>query len=322
MDNPLANLSHGQKIAVIVGSVGVGGFMVYKHHADTGSWNPFNNSGSSTGAATATTSTTSIDPVTGLPVSQDDAIDPATNMAYLAEAQQYGSVQAAEAALQWGGTTSSGGSANYSAGTATPTTYTSSSGVTSVGTYTSNAAWAQAVQAGLVDIGYDSETVSAALGGYLAGQALTSAQAQIVQTAIGEFGPAPVGNLQVVLQPASSASTTTTGSSGTSASTGLAGSTTTGTSTSGASTVPVISGGHVVSVYSAGGTVAWTGTNATSYHVMLTGPGSENGKTNTVTKPSASYGGLESGHNYEVTVTPYNSAGQAGKSGVITFKTT
>lgn len=207
MDNPLANLSQAQKVAVVFGSLAVGGYMVVSHHRKTGSWNPFNNSGSSTSAATATTSTTTIDPVTGLTVSQDDAVDPVTGMTYLAEAQAYGSVQAAESAFQFGTTVGTGGTPP-SVGTGTGNTPTGTGSPTSP--YTSNAAWAQAVQAGLTDIGYDPQTVADALGLYLTAQPMTSAQAQIIATAIAEFGPAPIGNLQIITQPDKKPATTVT----------------------------------------------------------------------------------------------------------------
>jgi beta-lactam-binding protein with PASTA domain len=39
------------------------------------------------------------------------------------------------------------------------------------------------------------------LGAYLTGTPLTPAQVTIVNTAIAEYGPAPVGNIQVIQQP-------------------------------------------------------------------------------------------------------------------------
>lgn len=44
-----------------------------------------------------------IDPVTQLPYSMDDQVDPATGLTYLQEAEQYGSVSAAEATAGTGG---------------------------------------------------------------------------------------------------------------------------------------------------------------------------------------------------------------------------
>jgi hypothetical protein len=56
--------------------------------------------------------------------------------------------------------------------------------------------------------------------------------------------------------------------------------------------------------------------------VRIVGPGPINGKVSTVTKPQATYSGLEANHNYEVTVIPYNSAGKAGPSGQVDIHTT
>lgn len=156
--------------------------------------------------ASSSTSPSAIDPVTGLPYSQDQQIDPLTGMAYLAEAQQYGSVQAAENAVAGQSSLDySNASSGYGYGSGTGSS--GSSGSSSTG-YTSNAAWAQAVEAGLTDIGYASTDVAAALGRYLAGLSLTSDQATIVQAAIAEYGPPPVGSFQVILAP----TTTPTGS--------------------------------------------------------------------------------------------------------------
>jgi hypothetical protein len=209
MDNPFKGLPKPAIYAVLVGGVAVSGYALYQHHKTSGSWSPF---ATGTSGSSSTTSTTQTDPVTGLPYSQDDAVDPVTGLMYLAEAQQYGSVQAAEADVsQFGQSTTSGSGIGVQ-----PATYpvaNSPSGTQTGSPYTSNAAWAQAAQAGLTDIGYDGPTVAAALGAYLTQTPLTSAQAVIVNTAIGEFGPPPVGNLQVILQPTSGPGQTGGGSS-------------------------------------------------------------------------------------------------------------
>lgn len=186
MDNPFKGLSKNGKIAVVIGGVGVAWFAWKQHKAGSGS-----------------ASAQSIDPVTGLPYSQDNQIDPLTGQTYLGEAQTYGSVQAAENAVAGQssidfsnaaggggfGPVGSSGQALVPANTVQGTTYAS------------NAAWAQAAEAGLTDIGYTSTDVAAALGRYLAGLSLTPAQATIVQAAIAEFGPPPVGSFQVIMAP-------------------------------------------------------------------------------------------------------------------------
>ena len=54
-----------------------------------------------------------------------------------------------------------------------------------------NAEWAQQAEAYLSNIGYDAQTVAAALGKYLTGQTLTSDQSAIVAAAKGFFGNPP-----------------------------------------------------------------------------------------------------------------------------------
>ena len=203
-------------------------------------------------AAAASTSPSSLDPVTGLPFSQDNQVDPLTGMEYLAEAQEYGSVSAAETAVAGessldyssvygtggGGVVgSSGGQALVPANTVPGTTYAT------------NAAWAQAVEAGLAEVGYASTDISAALGRYLANLPETADQATIVEAAIAEFGLPPVGSFQVILAP----TTGTAGSGNTGTGTSDGGGTGTGTGSTPVSTAPkpvtvAPSGFRVVSV--------------------------------------------------------------------------
>jgi hypothetical protein len=193
-ENPLGHLSKPQIYAVTGGSVLVLGVIVYKHHSSTGSWNPFSGTG-------ATTATGAIDPVTGLPVSQDDAIDPVTQLAYLAEAQQYGSVAAAEAAVSAYGQGSDTGSGT-GVSPASPGTGVSPAAPVTSAVYTSDAAWVQACVAGLASVGYDQTSVASALGDYVTNTPVTAAEAQLIRVAISEYGPSPE-NHQIILQPAS-----------------------------------------------------------------------------------------------------------------------
>jgi LysM repeat protein len=203
--NPLKGMSKTARYATIFGSLGVGGYMVYRHHSSTGSWNPFSKAAAST---TSTGSATSIDPITGLAYSDDNAIDPITGQAYLAEATQYGSVAAAEASVTAYGQSTATGS-GIGVNPASPQSTGTLNTPVGSNVYTSNAAWAQAVTAGLTDVGYDGPTVSEALGAYETGTPVTAAQAKIINTAIAEYGPAPVGNLQVILAPTTTPSPTT-----------------------------------------------------------------------------------------------------------------
>lgn len=162
--------------------------------------------------------------------------------------------------------------------------------------YPDAAAWAAAAEAGLEEIGFDPQTVATALGAYLDGQRLTAAQFTIVTAARAEFDTQGLTLPPVVLV---------------------------GTPTAGTgNTTPSIGGGHVVSLSNNEAVVGWTGANAKSYRVTLTGPGPENGRQSTVSTAQATYGGLEAGHNYTVTIVPVGADGKAGKSGKITFKTT
>lgn len=203
-------------------------------------------------AASSAASSTAIDPVTGLPYSQDQVTDPLTGMTYLAEAQEYGSVSAAEQAVA--------GEASDDFSSGSGTTGTGSAGTTTTaGTgYSSNAAWAQAVEAGLTDIGYTSTDVSAALGQYLNSLPETSAQAGIVAAALAEYGPPPVGSFTIIQAPATPP--TGSGSGGTGTSTPPPATTPPPASTppSGGGPITVApSGFHVVSVNGLSITLGW-----------------------------------------------------------------
>ena len=197
--NPLKDLSKGQRTAVIIGSLGIGGLMVFSHHKKTGSWNPFNNSGAA-GAAGTPSAQTGTDPITGMPYSSDSATDPITGMTYLAEAQQYGSVAAAEASVSAYGQSTATGSGIPVNPASPPSSGTPNPPVGS-SVYTSDAAWSQAAQAGLTSIGYDGVTVGEALGAFLTGTPQTPEQIKIINAAIAEFGRPPVGSYQIIPIP-------------------------------------------------------------------------------------------------------------------------
>jgi len=171
--------------------------------------------------ASSSTAATSLDPVTGLPYSQDNVTDPLTGMPYLAEAQQYGSVSAAEAAVAGESSLaySAGGYGTSGlVGTSTGASLVPANTVQGTA-YATNAAWAQAVEAGLTDIGYAPTDIAAALGRYLGGLSETPAQATIVQAAVAEYGPPPVGSFQIIQAPAATATTSGTTSTGTTSTT-------------------------------------------------------------------------------------------------------
>ena len=189
--------------AAIAGGSGLAIWFAYKQHK-------------ASQAASSASSPSAIDPVTGLPYSEDNQIDPLTGQAYLQEAQEYGSVSAAEQAVA---AESAGSlSSEYASGSGLVGTSTGATGTTGTVTevpssgYTTNAQWAAAATAGLTDIGYSASDVSAALGAYLASLPETSAQATITDTAIAEYGPPPVGSFTVIM----ASSTTTAGAGSTS----------------------------------------------------------------------------------------------------------
>lgn len=199
---------------------------------------------SSSGSSTAANSSSAIDPLTGLPYSEDNQVDPLTGMTYLAEAQEYGSVSAAEAAVSSGSAYGSSGGGSAYSGTAGYPTLNAYGNTTVNGTsYATNAAWAQAVTTGLVSLGYSAADVSAALGLFFAGQPLGIAPdgvsyATIVQAAEAEFGLPPQGTYQIIAAPTGSTTASGTGggtTTGTGTGTGTTG-TGTGTGTTGTGT--------------------------------------------------------------------------------------
>lgn len=203
--NPFANLSTTQKYVVAGGGLAIGVFALIQHHSKTGSWSPFaSGTAASTTAAAAGTGT---DPVTGMPYTDDSVTDPLTGETYLAEAETYGSVAAAEASVSSFGQSTATGS-GIPVNPASPASAGSINTPVGSSVYTSNAAWAQAATAGLTDVGYSGTDVATALGDYLTQTPLTPAQATLVNTAIAEYGPAPVGSLQVILQPTAGPATT------------------------------------------------------------------------------------------------------------------
>lgn len=216
--NPFKGLPKWGVYTAIGGGAIIGGYALYRHHESTGSWSPFSSAASSTTSSanttagtTATTGTTVTDPTTGT-VYQDTAIDPETGLTYASEISQYGSVASAEASVTDYGT--GGASQTYDSDYVSQEATDQTTTTSGTNVYTSNSAWAQAVQAGLEDVAggttYDGTDIGTAIGDYLTGTPVTSAQAAVINIAIAEYGPPPIGNLQVILQPTTTSSTTTT----------------------------------------------------------------------------------------------------------------
>lgn len=131
-------------------------------------------------------------------------IDPATNMTYADEIAQYGSAAAAEAAVGGGyGIGDTSGYGYSGLGYGYPADDYTTTDTSTPQTYVTNAQWAQAAEAGLTSLGYNAQTVGAAIGRYLASLPLTSDQVTIVQTAVAEYGNPPVGSYAIIAQPSS-----------------------------------------------------------------------------------------------------------------------
>jgi hypothetical protein len=281
---------------VIVGGIAItaggSGIYLFIHHKKTGSW-----FGSST-ASTASTAGSAIDPVTGLPTSQDNVIDPLTNMTYLAEATEYGSVTTAEASV----------SAYGQGSTATAAYPASTPAAGSVGspTYTSDAAWAQAVQAGLSDISgssdYDGTDIGTALGAYLTMTPLTADQAKLIGVAIAEYGYPPSGQIQIITVPVTSPSSTP-----------VPGATPkpaqpTGVKSSAVSTTAI--------------KVTWNAVSgATSYTVRVTYQDALVGSQHSTTSTSITVSGLSANRTYTAHVAASNSSGTSSETNGPAVKT-
>lgn len=167
-----------KKVYLIGGVIGVGVVgWIYLHNK-------------SAAAATTAANSAGIDPATGFAYgsAQDTAalaaqassteIDPATGYPY-GSAQDESALSTEDGAVQDTG-------AAYNPVSVSPTAVQT------------NAAWAQAAQQSLSSIGYDPETIAGALGAYLGHIGLTPTQVNIVQVAIAEEGPPPVGSFSII----------------------------------------------------------------------------------------------------------------------------
>lgn len=276
------------KIAIVGGVGGVIALIIWENHKNA--------------AAAATTGTGVAD--TG------DATDDGSG--YYGGGDSYATGLQTSASYPWDGTYDDT-SDPYSMDSSTGQTYgtegysgsVSAYGTTSTGPpFSTNSQWSQYV----LNYFADSDNLQAmtdAIGLYLAGSTVTSAQQGLINdaTAIGEVPPV-------------------TGPNGYPPSIRTAGSTAGGTGTKAGSPVAYTSGGHVVSVNNNDAVIAWTGHNAVKYTTVIHGPGPINGHTGSTTAQQGTFSGLQAGHNYSVTVTPYDAQGHAGTTGTIDIKTT
>lgn len=273
-------------------------------------------SGSSSAAGTTASDSSAIDPVTDLPYSEDDQTDPATGMTYLTEAEEYGSVAAAEAAVsgQYQAATGedlSGLDSGY------PTIYPGTATSATPGSYVTNAQWAQAVTQGLVGLGYSSTDVSAALGLYFQGLPLQPGSdgvsyLSIIQAAVAEFGPPPVGNYAIIAPP-SSGGPTGTGGTGTGTGTG-------GGSPPAAKKEPAPTGLRITSKTSTSLAASWKAIPGYSggYYVWATNGAREIGHSD-VSGTSYQLSGLKPGGTYGVHVRASSPSDSPGAGTTITL---
>ena len=206
MENPLKNLPKWGQIAVVGGGALVV-YVAYRNY-ESSSTSSASASTATSGATTAATAD-AIDPVTGMPTSDDDVDDPMTGMTYLAEATEYGSVSAAESIFEDNGSLDGALGDGYSDvdGTLEETPYSTTTGTETGSNYTSNAQWSQAAQQGLTEIGYTATDVASALGDYLNSIPMSAADVSIVQTALAEYGSPPTGTFSIVQAPTTSTTT-------------------------------------------------------------------------------------------------------------------
>lgn len=249
---------------------------------------------SASAASSASSTTTGTDPVTGLPYAEDQQVDPLTGMTYLSEAQEYGSVSAAEQAVSSGYDASGESAYSGTAGSSTGTTSVTST----TGSYATNAAWSQAVTAGLTGLGYSSTDIAAALGLFFAQQPLGNGSdgvsyASIVQAAEAEFGPPPQGTYSIIPEP--STGTGGAGDGGTTVTTGTTAPTAITVAPTGFRVVSVTNGDNV--------NLAWNAVKGATGYEIAYGP----------TSGSQAYKqGVGGGNTTEASV-PGVGAGAAGK---------
>lgn len=198
-------------------------------------------------------------------------------------------------AFPWDGTT---GNPNdpYSMDPSTGDTYgdegeisgTGTGGNTGPGTFTTNAAWSQYAQSYLTGtVGLDAETVSAALGAYIEGQPVTTAQQSIINQAIAYAGQPPV-----------------TGTNGYPPSINVSGSSSGG----GNGTKPAQPAGLALTVKGTTITATWKPVaSATSYTFECTPK--DTAAHNIGNRTSYSAGALKAGTSYTVHVAASNAAG-------------
>lgn len=156
------------------------------------------------------------------------------------------------------GQSTSGGSTNVTGNTGSTTT-----DATNPNTIDDNAEWTQKAVELLGNAGYDSATVYAALGEFLARRSLDKNEASIARTAVGAAGQPPVGGPYSVIEAAATDTTTLA------APTGLSASNITSTSVT-ISFNPVAGAGYY-RAYRSGASTNVGATDAGNHSIQITG---------------------------------------------------
>lgn len=197
MANPLdafKGLKKWQQGAVVVGGVVVvGGFALYerKQKAAAAAATP---AADASGATAQTAGDLVTDPTTGQTYPAE-SVDPATGLTYATEIQEYGSVAAAdEEGAEEGDSAIEEG--------LTQTEYDEETGQSGAGS-ASNADWVTEVESALEQLGYSDTDIQQGLARYFSSSPQGTAADgtnlyQMMDTAIGEFGPPPSGTYALI----------------------------------------------------------------------------------------------------------------------------
>lgn len=243
-------------------------------------WRNRSSSSTASSATTAATDPNLIDPATGIPYADETA----------------GSL--------------SGSSGLSGLGFGFPTSDITGSTLSAGTSFTTNAQWAQAVEAGLTGLGYDAQAVGSAVGKFLLNQPLTSDQVTIVQTAVAEYGPPPVGTFAIIAGGA--APPPPPGGGGTTPPPPPPGGG--GGTPTGRLSAPV--GIHLTIDGRTGVRLQWGPVAGASGYVAQCKQGSDTGPTvngpNHVSAPQADFGNLKPGTHYTALIWPSSATSQGG----------
>lgn len=198
MANPLdafKGLKPWQQGAVVAGGVAVtGGLYLYERKRKAaGTAAPA--AAAATGLSASVTGTVT-DPTTGQSYPVDDT-DPVSGLTYGTEIQEYGSVAAADEQATTGGAAAQEG--------LTQSEYNQETGQSSggAGSSATNAQWVNEVESALSQLGYADTDIQQGLARYFSSSPQGTAADgvnlyQMMDTAIGEFGPPPSGTYALV----------------------------------------------------------------------------------------------------------------------------